>query len=134
MAPHPGRQHNPRVLAALAYAFPIVPALVLLIRERRNHFIRAHAALALIFFAALLLAQIAFWLVLIGAGSITPDLRFNVVAGLAILVLGALFGLISLLTWLRLIRAALAGRILTIPLLTPLAKRLYRLLTRVQRR
>lgn len=122
------------MLAALAYAFPVVPAVVLLIRERRNHFIRAHATLALIFFAALLLAQIAFWLVLIGAGSITQDFGFNVVAGLAILILGALFGLISLLTWLRLIRAALAGRILAIPLLTPLAKRLYRLLARVQRR
>src|SRR5579884_3982422 len=35
-------RHNPRVRAAICYALPFIPALSLLLRERRNGFIRMH--------------------------------------------------------------------------------------------
>lgn len=125
------RRRNPRLLGALAYAMPLLPALVLLLRERHNRFVRAHAMLALVFFAALALAQSALFALLIVAGGLTTSLRtasaLAVVFALTWLALAAL----SFIAWTHLVAAALAGHIASLPLLTPLARRLLRGLDRI---
>lgn len=125
------RQRNPRLLGALAYAAPLLPALALLLRERRNRFVRAHAAQALVFFSTLALAQVAIFALLVLAGGLTTNLRtataLAVVFALAWLALAAL----SFVAWTHLVAAALAGHVASLPLVTPLARGLLRGLDRV---
>ena len=125
------RQRNPRLLGALTYAVPLLPALVLLLRERRNRFVRAHAAQSLVFFAVLALAQIAIFVLLVMVGGLTANVRtatvLAVVFALGWLALAAL----SFVAWTRLVGAALAGHVASLPLVTPLARLLLRSLDRV---
>lgn len=125
------RRRNPRLLGALAYAVPLLPAVALLLRERRNRFVRAHAAQSLVFFAVLALAQVLIFALLVLAGGLTTSVRtatlLAVVFALGWLALAAL----SFFAWTHLVRAALAGHVASLPLVTPLARRLLRGLDRV---
>jgi uncharacterized membrane protein len=110
------------VVAALAYALPLVPAVVLLQRERRNRFVRVHAATALVFFASLALAQVSLYVLLVVAGSHITDPRAATLLGIGLLVGWALVGLLGLALWLRLMASAMEGRVAHLPLLSRLAR------------
>jgi uncharacterized membrane protein len=123
-------QYNPRVLAALAYALPLVPALLLLARERRNRFVRIHAAQALVFFCLVGLAQASVFAALVVVGSVISSARLAIVLGLVAYSLFALLGLAGFVTWLLLLADAMAGRRRKRLVLSGLADVLDRILTR----
>ena len=125
------RQRNPRLLGALAYAMPLLPALALLLRERRNRFVRAHAAQALVFFAALALAQVALYALLVVAGGQTTSTRTAIVLAAVFAVAWLVVAALGFVAWARLVAAALTGYVAALPLVTPLARGLLRGLDRV---
>lgn len=110
------------MVAALAYAVPLVPAVVLLQRERRNRFVRAHAATALVFFAVLALAQVALYVLLLVAGSHATNPRTAALFGIGLLVGWALVSVLGLVLWLRLVASAIEGRVVSLPLLSGIAR------------
>jgi len=126
------RRRNPRIQAACAYGVPFLSALALLARERRNRFVRLHAAQSLVFFVVLAVAQSALFVALVAVGGITPNLASDVLFGLIFYGIAALLGLVGLVLWLRLVADAAAGYVTSIPLLTRLAERLEGGLAHVQ--
>lgn len=122
-------RRNPRVLAALAYALPIIPALVLLARERRNHFVRLHAAQSLVFFTLLAFAQAALYTALVLTGAFVTDAKTAIVLGLIFYALFALLGIVSFVVWLVLLADTMSGRRRRLPVLARLADRLDHMLT-----
>jgi uncharacterized membrane protein len=121
------------VRAALAYALPLLPALVVLLRERRNRFVRVHAAQALVFYLLVAGWQIALFFAAVGAGAVFTDLHADVVVGLAFVAVFVLLGVLSLLLWLRLLADAMAGQRTLFPVLSLWAERIERLSTRRSR-
>jgi uncharacterized membrane protein len=124
---------DPRVLAGLAYAVPLVPAVWILHRERHNRFLRLHAAQSLAFFLALALAQSALFAALVAVGGIVSSLGLAAVLGLVFLALFLVVGMTGLLVWLRLLAGAMSGRLTYLPVLSSLALRLEATVTRLQR-
>jgi uncharacterized membrane protein len=114
----------------LAYAMPLLPALVLLVRERRNRFIRVHAAQALVFYLLVAGWQIALFFASVGLGGVTADLRLDVAFGLAMLALFLLLAVLSGLLWLLLIADAMAGRRTLFPVVSLWAERIERFAAR----
>lgn len=106
----PAHGRNPRVRAVLAYAIPFLPAFWLLLRERRNRFVRLHAARSLTFFGCLALAQIALFAALILLGSAVSGLTAATLVGVLFYVLYVLIAVFGFVLWLLLMRDALAGR------------------------
>jgi uncharacterized membrane protein len=100
------------------YAVPFVPALVVLLRERQNRFVRLHAAQSLVFFALLALGQIALFAALVGVGNLLVELPFAAAASFVFYALYLIVGLMSLIIWLRLLGYAVDGTVHKIPLLT----------------
>jgi uncharacterized membrane protein len=127
-----GRWRNPRILAAFAYALPFLPALALLVRERRNRFVRLHAAQSLVFFVTLVVAQSALLVALVAVGGLTPNLDSDVLFGLIFYGIAVILGLAGLILWLRLVADAAAGLVTPIPLLSRLAERMEASLARMQ--
>lgn len=120
------RRRNPRLLGALTYAVPLLPALVLLLRERRNRFVRAHAAQSLVFFVTLALAQVVIFVLLVLAGGQTTNLHAATVLAAAFALGWLALAALSFIAWTRLVAAALAGHVASLPLVTPLARLLLR--------
>ena len=118
---------NPRVLAALAYVLPLLPALVLLLRERRNRFVRVHAAQALVFYLLVGGWQLALFFAAVGTGDVFTDLHTDVVVGLAFVAVFVLMAVLSLLLWLRLLADAMGGQRTLFPVLSLWAERIERL-------
>jgi uncharacterized membrane protein len=112
---------------------PFLPALTLLLRERRNRFLRLHAARALAFFALLVIAQIALFTAVVAIGGLVPDGKVAVALGLAFYALAAVLGLAAFGMWLRLLADAAAGRLTPIPLLTGAAHQVEQAFSRAQR-
>lgn len=110
---------------------PLLPALALLLRERRNQFVRAHAAQALVFFATLALAQVALFVLLVVAGGQTTSLRAATVLAAGFAVVWLAVAAMGFIVWTHLVAAALAGHIASLPLVTPLARGLLRGLDRI---
>lgn len=115
---------NRRTRAALAYLFPLLPGLYLLWRERRDRFVRLHAAQAVVFFGMVALAQIILFSALVVVGNWAPG-------GWALTALGLFFwaaygalGLGGLMLWLRMLNDCAHGRLRRRPLLAPLTARL----------
>lgn len=104
------RQRNPRVLAAFAYALPIVPAALMLAREGRNRFVRLHALQAFVFYALVALAQIIVYVALVNAGNLSHSLPLAVGLFAVFLALFVIVGLCAISLWLRLMRDAMDGR------------------------
>lgn len=125
---------NPRVRAAFAYAIPFVPALWLLARERRNRFVRLHAARSLIFFCCLAMAQVALFAGLVALGGTVTGLAVAAVVGVVFYVLYIVMAVLGFVLWLLLMRDALAGRATGYPLLGGWSYWLEERITRVQRR
>jgi uncharacterized membrane protein len=126
-------RHNPRVTAALCYAVPYVVALWTLLRERRNRYVRFHAAQALIFFVTIPLIQLVLFVALVVVGNIVGSGALAFVLGLLFIAAFVALGVGALLLWLRMLADCWAGQATVFPILGPLAHRLERLLTEVRR-
>lgn len=122
-----------RVRAGLAYAIPFVPALILLVKERRQRWLRFHAAQSLVFFILLALIQIALFAALVLFGGNVDTLPVAAVAGLVFYGLYLLVGILGLVFWLRLVADAMSGRCTRFRLLSGVAMRLEKALARLQR-
>lgn len=101
---------DPRVLAAFAYALPIVPAVLMLARQRSHRFVRIHAIQALVFYLLVALGQSILFVLMVKAGNISHSLPLAVGLFVVFLVLFAGLGLWAMAVWLRLIRDAYRGR------------------------
>ena len=126
-------RRNPRVIAALCYAVPYVVALWVLLRERRNRFVRFHAAQSLIFFITIPLIQLVLFVALIVVGNLVSVGALAFVLGLFFIGAFVAVGVCALLLWLRMLADCWAGQATVFPILGPLAHRLERLLTEVRR-
>lgn len=134
---HPTRPlsvRNPRVRAASAYALPFLPALWLLLRERRNRFVRLHAARALTFFGSLALVQILLFAALVVVGGIVTGLTAAAVLGVLFYSVYIACAACGFVLWLLLMRDALAGRATSYPVLGGSSRWLEDRITRAQRR
>lgn len=125
-------RHNPRVIAALCYAVPYVAAIWVLLRERRNRFVRFHAAQSLIFFVTIPLMQLALFVALVVVGNIVGIGGLAFALGLFFIGAFLALGIGSLLLWLWMLADCWAGQATVFPILGALAHRLERLLTEVR--
>jgi uncharacterized membrane protein len=110
---------------------PLAPALYLLAHERRNRFVRLHAAQALVFFAGLGIAQTLLFVVVVVLGNVTADSRAELPVSLALWSALIAFGLGALTLWLRLLAESWRGFLRRRPILSPLATRLEALSSRL---
>src|SRR5579859_867385 len=118
---------NPRVRATLCYALPLAPALLMLARERRNRFVRLHAAQALVFYAGVGLAQTLPFALVVVLGNEAAGSWAELPA--ILLLWGAMIALVlgALTLWLRLLADAWRGRLRRRPAISALATQLERL-------
>lgn len=123
---------NPRVSAGLLYVIPFAPFLLLL-HDRRNRFLRLHAAQAIVLFGAIAVEQIILYIALVALGARITDLALAAALGIIFLVIGAACGLFGFVMWLRLLADAMAGRVRTYPYLTRAATDLERWVRTAQR-
>ena len=118
-----GRQRNPRIVAALCYAVPFLPAVAALfgvLGKRRNRFLRTHAIQSLLFFVALAGIQITLFIAVVALGTALPVGWFGLTVALGLLFYALTIGvaLAAFLLWTALIRDALRGELRSWPLLT----------------
>ena len=126
-------ERRARVRAALAYAVPFIPALVILVSERRKRWIRLHAARALIFFTLLMAIQVTLFAALVLTGEVVGTMPAAALVGLAFYAVYALAGVLGLVMWLRLVADAMSGGGRGFRRLSRWAERLERALARMQR-
>lgn len=126
-------RYNPRIIAALCYAIPYVVSIGALVRERRNRFVRFHAAQSIIFFVTIPAIQLILFVVLIVVGNTVDTGPWSVVLGVLFIGGFLALGIGAFLFWLRLLADCWAGRATAFPVIGALAHRMERLLTRVQR-
>ncbi len=118
--------HHPRVRAALCYAVPVVPGWWLLTHERRNPFVRFHAAQSLVFFALVAVGQLALYLLVLLAGGFIADNHQAIVAAGVVVVLYLAFAVTVAVVWLHLLADCIRGAARPLPLAGRLAARLER--------
>jgi uncharacterized membrane protein len=106
----PAVPRSPRALALLCYAFPLLPALALLLIDRQHRFVRQHAAQALLFFTALAVAQLGLLLWLTVLGNLVIGGWPVVALGVFFYVAVVLLGGAAMVWWLRALAAAFTGR------------------------
>jgi uncharacterized membrane protein len=104
-----------------------------LLRERRNRFVRFHAAQSIIFFVTIPAIQLILFVVLIVVGNTVDTGPWSVVLGVLFIGGFLALGVGAFLFWLRLLADCWAGRATAFPVIGALAHRMERLLTRVQR-
>ncbi len=109
------RRHNPRVTAALCYAVPYVVALWVLLRERRNRFVRFHAAQSLIFFVTIPLMQVVLLVALVVVGNMVGSGALAFALGLLFIGAFVALGVGALFFWLRMIADCWAGQATVFP-------------------
>ena len=102
-------RRDPRTRAALCYVFPLAPALYLLWRERRDVFIRLHAAQSVVFFGGLAVAQTLLFVALVALGNWAPAGGWLSALGLLFWALFLALGLGGFALWLRLLKTARMG-------------------------
>ena len=112
---------NPRVQAALCYAFPVVPAVVMLLREQHNGFVRFHAARSLVLFGGVFLAQVVIFALVVILGNTIRTAEVAVALGVIVLVAYLALGIGAFILWLRLLAEAMAGKGRVYPYLDYLA-------------
>jgi uncharacterized membrane protein len=108
--------HSPRVKAALCYTVPLVPALYLLTHERRNRFLRLHAAQSLVFHALVGLAQVLLFAVVVVLGGAITSTTGALVAAAALFAVFATLTLVVAVTWTHLVAECIRGRSALLPL------------------
>jgi uncharacterized membrane protein len=128
------RRRNPRIRAALCYAFPLLPAALILLRERRNGFVRFHAARALVFFGAIILVQVLAFALVVILGNKVETPTATLVLGVFVLAIYCALAVCLFILWLRLLMEALAGRGKAHPYLDYWAASLESLAARAQAR
>lgn len=127
-------RRNPRIRAALCYAIPVVPAVLALHRERRNRFVRFHAAQSLLFFGGIALAQVVLFALLVVAGNLVGHGALAVAAGIVFLALFLALGVAGFLFWLRLLRDCIEGQATLFWFLGDRTMELEQLVTALQQR
>jgi uncharacterized membrane protein len=120
------RVHHPRALAALCYTVPIVPAWLILARERRNSFLRFHAAQAFVFHALIAVGQVAIYVLLLIAGGLIQDDFTALVAAVLAMIFFMSLGIAALILWLQLVADCLWGEAHALPIAGAWAVRLER--------
>ena len=120
------RVHHPRALAALCYTVPIVPAWLILARERSNRILRFHAAQAFVFHALIAAGQIAIYVLLLIMGGLIRDDFTALVAAIVAMILFLSLGITALIFWLRLVADCLCGEAHALPIAGAWAVRLER--------
>ena len=116
---------EPRTRAAICYALPLAPGLYMLWHERRDRFIRVHAAQSVVFFGSAVFLQVALFLVIIVLGNLLSGAGWLTTAlGLLVWGLILVLGIGGFVLWLRLLNDCVHGRLRWRPILTPLALRL----------
>ncbi len=128
------RRPNPRIQAALCYAFPVVPAVVMLLRERHNGFVRFHAARSLVLFGGIALVQLLLFALVVVLGNTIGTAAIAISFGLLVLIAYFVLAICGLILWLRLLAEAMAGNGRVYPYLDYCAVNLELLVTRAQRR
>jgi len=123
---------NPRLRALLVHALPFAPAVVMLLRERRNAFVRLHAARALAFYGLIGIAQIVLFVTLVFIGGFASG-GVAFAFGLLFYGLFGLLGVAAVVIWLRLLADAAAGTLTPVLLLTEEAWRIEWAFARLQR-
>lgn len=108
--------HSPRVKAALCYTVPLVPALYLLTHERRNRFLRLHAAQSLVFHALVGLAQVLLFAAVVVLGGAITSMTGALVAAAAVFALFAALTLVVAVSWAHLVAECIRGRTALLPL------------------
>lgn len=104
------------MLAVMCYSIPLVVGAWVLWRERRSHFLRFHAAQALVFCALIAAGQIAIYLLLLLLGGYIQDILVASLAAVVVVGLYLALGLVALLQWLRLASECLDGQMRPLPL------------------
>ena len=106
----------------------------MLVRERRNGFVRFHAARSLVLFGGIVLIQVLLYAVIVILGNSIRSATITLLLGLLVLLGYLALAVGALVLWLRLIAEALAGRGRVYPYLDYCAINLELLVSRVQRR
>ena len=119
-------ERNPRVLAALCYALPLVPAVVMLAIERRNRYVRLHAAQALVYFVFVACVQSLLFIAMVAAGTLLPGGIVEAIVGLTFYAVFLGLGILALIWWLHLLRGAMSGSVAFMPVVSPVAVLLER--------
>lgn len=125
---------NPRIQAALCYAFPVAPAIVMLLRERHNGFVRFHAARSLVLFGGVFLAQVLIFALVVILGNTIRTAGVAVALGLIVLVAYLALAIGAFILWLRMLAEAMAGKGRVYPYLDYFAVSLESFITSGQRR
>lgn len=128
------RRMNPRVQAALCYAFPIVPAAFMLLRERHNGFVRFHAARSLVLFGGIILTQVLIFAIVVVLGNTIRTAGVIVALGVIVLVAYLALAIGAFILWLRMLAEAMAGKGRVYPYLDYFAVGLESFITSGQRR
>lgn len=115
---------DPRTRAALSYALPLLPGLYLLWRERRNRFVRMHAAQAVVFFTTVALAQTLLFVALVLLGNLVSGAWAPMALGIFFWAAFLALGVGGFTLWLRMLNECVHGRLRRRPLLTALTRRL----------
>lgn len=116
------RPRDPRTRAALCYALPLLPGLYTLWRERRNRFIRLHAAQSVVFFSAVALAQIILFISLVTLGNWVSGAWAPTVLGLLFWAAFIALGAGGFILWLRMLNECVHGKLRRRPLLAPMTR------------
>lgn len=119
-------KHHPCVRAALCYAVPVVPGWWTLTHERRNPFVRFHAAQSLIFFGLVAAGQVGLYGLLVLASNFIADMKWAIGMAAAFVVLYLAFAVTVAVVWLRLLASCIRGDAHPLPLAGRLAFRLQR--------
>ena len=106
----------------------------MLLRERRNGFVRFHAARSLVLFGGIVLIQLLLFAFVVLLGNMVGTAGIAVALGLLVLAAYLLLAMGGLMLWLRLLAEAMAGKGRVYPYLDSFAVTLELLITGVQRR
>jgi uncharacterized membrane protein len=106
----------------------------MLARERRNRFVRLHAAQALVFFACVGLAQTLLFALVVLLGNAAAGSLAELPISLLLWGVLIALGIGAFVLWLRLLADAWGGRLRRRPVLSPLATQLERLSGSLTRR
>jgi uncharacterized membrane protein len=93
-------------------------------RERRNRFVRLHAAQSVVFFGAVALAQIVLFIALVALGNWVSGDWAPPLLGLLFWAAFIALGLGGFILWLRMLNDCVHGRLRRRPLLSPITARL----------
>ncbi|MFM7181325.1 MAG: DUF4870 domain-containing protein [Verrucomicrobiales bacterium] len=109
----------PNIAAALAVFFSLIGGIAFLVLEKKDQFVRFHAMQSVIFGGI----NVVFWTVFSVAGFILAFIPFiNIIAGLAMLIVGPIVGLVILCIWVFHVFKAFSGQEYSLPWVGKMAR------------